>query len=540
MIPSDGEAGLEWATEDLLARRAATTPDRTALIDADTGRQWRYCDLDEDVDDVADRLPGEAGDRLGVLVDTGPGFVTLLFGAMRADRTLVLLNLEETPDELASKAARAGVTALVCGDETTALARRVVTAFESASADRTDPPATPPVYALEDSLRPIDDRDVPTVPESRARPEESALLIAFTSGTTGEPKGVRLTASNLVSSAIASAFRLGVDPDDRWLCCLPMYHVGGLAPVFRSTLYGTAVVLQRTFEAAATATVVAEYDVTGVSLVPTMVTRLLKDGWDPPSSLRFVLLGGAPASAELIDRCERHQVPVCPTYGMTETASQIATARPATAFAHEGTVGQPLLPTRVTVVDDDGAPVGAGEVGELVVDGPTVTPGYLEADRTAEAMGQYGLHTGDVGHRDEDGRLWIHDRKTDRIVTGGENVDPAEVAAVLESHPAVAEAAVVGVPDAEWGERVGALVREVGNEPESGRSSATESERGSEPTLDPATVRSYARGRLAGFKCPKTIAVVADIPRTHSGTVDREAAVERLRQRGVDVSGSPS
>ena len=254
-----------------------------------------------------------------------------------------------------------------------------------------------------------------------------------------------------------------------------------------------------------------------------MCKRLLDAGWEPPESLRFVLLGGAPASSDLLERCLNAGVPVHPTYGMTETASQIATATPDDVRAHEGTVGQPLVNTDVTVVDEDGDPVPAGEPGELVVSGPTVTPGYLEPERTDAAFGERGLHTGDVGYRDENGRLWILNRRSDRIVTGGENVDPGEVLAVLREHPDVEDAAVIGLEDPEWGERVAALVVPADGD-------------GAGGPLEYDSILEHCDEHLAGFKRPKTIGVAERLPRTASGTVDREAARERLLEDGIDVA----
>jgi O-succinylbenzoic acid--CoA ligase len=242
-----------------------------------------------------------------------------------------------------------------------------------------------------------------------------------------------------------------------------------------------------------------------------MLARLLDDGWSPPDHLRFVLLGGAPAPPELVDRCEERDVPVHPTYGMTETASQIATASPGQAFAHEGTVGQPLLFTEVTVVDPEThEPVHEGESGELVVDGPTVTPGYLDDQQTAAAFGERGLRTGDVGYRDAHGRLWVQNRLDDRIVSGGENVDPGEVRAALRASDRIDDAAVVGLSDPEWGERVAALVVP------------------GDDSLTANMVERHCRERLAGFKLPRTIAFADELPRTASGTVDRGAVRERL------------
>ncbi|WP_323171790.1 o-succinylbenzoate--CoA ligase [Natrialba sp. PRR66] len=526
-------AHLEWPTQDLLAHRAAATPQRRALIDIETDTAWTFAEFTQRVDRTAtaleaavDRVPDS---RIGVLIDTRPAFATLFFAAMRRGATLAPLNVRETASELAAKADRLDLDALVCERETASTASELVA--DSTPILSVDDPTTEGVTALSAGHLYTDSNESneSTAGEPQVEIQSAELdrdhtqLLMFTSGTSGEPKIVRLTVGNLVASATASAFRLGVDPADRWLCCLPMYHMGGIAPVIRSALYGTTAVVQRTFDDRATARAMDEFGITGVSLVPTMGKRLLDAGWKPPESLRFVLLGGAPASTEFIERCREAGVPVYPTYGMTETASQITTATPSEATAHEGTVGQSLVVTDVAVVDETGDPVPTGEPGELVVSGPTVTPGYLDEERTADAFCDRGLRTGDVGYRDDEGRLWILNRRSDRIVTGGENVDPGEVIEALRSHPKIEAAAVVGLQDEEWGQRVGALVVP-------GEETAS---------LAVESVRKRCDDRLAGFKRPKTIGVVDELPRTHSGTVDRDAARDRLREIGVDVTASP-
>nr|WP_117365856.1 o-succinylbenzoate--CoA ligase [Natrarchaeobaculum sulfurireducens] len=525
---------IDWPTRDLLAHRVDATPQRTALVDVATDESWSYREFDDRVDAVASTLEATGlgrGDRLGVLMDTRPAFAVVCFAALRLGVTVVPLNVRETEPELVSKADRTTLTALVCERDTEAVALDVADAADAScySVDDPDADRTQPV-----SIAPKREQSVDPVDVTR----DTEAVIMFTSGTSGEPKGVRLTIGNLVASATASAFRLGVDPDDRWLCCLPMYHMGGLAPVLRSTLYGTTVVVQRAFDAESTARVIDARAVTGVSLVPTMVTRLLEAGWQPPESLRSVLLGGAPASSELLERCRERSVPVYPTYGMTETASQIATATPEETQQYPGTVGQPLAFTDVSVVDDDGSPVESGERGELVVSGPTVTPGYLESDHTTAAFTDRGLRTGDIGHRDQDGYLWISNRRSDRIVTGGENVDPGEVIEALCTHSRVEAAAVVGLPDEEWGERVAAVVV-FDSSPNTGDSNAGATNGASETADDGLAVASllaHCDGRLAGFKQPKTVAVTDALPRTASGTVDRDAVRALLSERGVDVS----
>ena len=498
---------VEWPPDDPLAHRVATTPERTALVDADSGETWTYRELDARVERRAAALASrgvEPDDRIGLLLGTRVAFVELVHAAMRLRATLVPLNAELTPAELDPQAQQADIDCLLCeiGNEETA-----VELGDGVPVYSVDEPEHDDVGRLDRPTAPLGDRP----PLERDR----TALVLFTSGTTGTPKGVRLTVGNLLASATASAFRLGVRPDDRWLVCLPMYHMGGLAPVVRSTLYGTTVVLQREFDAERTGEVMFEREITGVSLVPTMLVRMLDSGWMLPESLRFVLLGGAPASPELIERCERREVPVCPTYGATETASQIATALPEQAFEHSGTVGQPLVVTDLVILDDAGEPCEPGEPGEIVVGGPTVTPGYLDAEATQEVFGEQGFHTGDVGYRDEDGRLWVLGRADDTIVTGGENVHPEEVAPVIREHRAVENVAVVGLDDPEWGERIAALV--------------VPGEGVDEEWPDVDALDSHCRDRLASFKVPKTWGFADELPRTASGTVDREPVRERLR-----------
>jgi O-succinylbenzoic acid--CoA ligase len=488
---------VDWPTCDLVSHRAATTPERTAVVDGDRDGKRTYRELDAAVDSVAAAMgahcDGSSG-RVAALVDTRPSVAELWYGVLRTGRTFAPLNVDLAPDTLRHQLDALGPDLLVCERDTESLA----TAVSDCPIVSVDDPTTGGVSSLAASESA---RDVTPVELSR---EETALVL-FTSGTTSEPKGVRLTLGNLIASATASAFRLGVVPGDRWLVCLPTYHMGGLAPFVRAVLYGTTVVVQRDFDPVETARILDEHDVTGVSLVPTMLKRLVNDGWAPSEALRFVLLGGGPADSELVERCLARAIPVCPTYGMTETASQIATALPETAGSHRGTVGQPLVSTDVTVMAD-GEPVGPDECGELVVSGPTVTPGYLDADVTASAFDQVGFHTGDRGYRDEDGRVWVVGRVDDRIVTGGENVEAASVAAAIRDCPAVDDAAVVGLPDPDWGQRVAALV--VGE-------------------TDPEGVIAHCRAELAPHEVPKTVKMDDSLPRTPSGTVDRDA-VRRL------------
>jgi O-succinylbenzoic acid--CoA ligase len=315
----------------------------------------------------------------------------------------------------------------------------------------------------------------------------------FTSGTTGEPRPVPLTRSNFEASARASAAHLGVDPADRWLCCLPAFHVGGLSILIRSGLEGTTAVLEEGFDAQRVRALLEGGEVTLVSLVPTMLARLRDAGFERAPRLRGILLGGGPIPDDLLEWALAAGLPVMPTYGMTETASQVATAAPGERLA------RPL----------SGVELKIGDGGEILVRGPMVSPA---ADRRD---GDGWLHTGDRGRLTADGLLDVEGRMDDLIVTGGENVAAREVEQVLLAHPEVADAAVLGVEDSEWGRAVTAFV--VGGPGE-------------------AELLEHCRERLPGFKVPKRVVTVASLPRTPSGKVMRAELLSRahehdLRQR---------
>jgi O-succinylbenzoic acid--CoA ligase len=388
---------------------------------------------------------------------------------------------------------------LICEDETAATA-----ANADHPAVTLDPPTS---HGLEqfDAFEPSRG----TAADSDWTASPLGELVAFTSGTTGEPKAVRLPLETLVASAVASALRLGVASNDRWLVPIPTYHVGGFSPFLRCAQAGTTVVLQREYDAGRTIDAIDQFDVTCVSLVPTQLSRMLDAGWHGPDSLRFALVGGGPVRENLLDRCRERDVPICPTYGTTETASQVATARTETAFDNPGTVGRPLAFANVSIVDD-GTQQPPGETGEIVVDGPLVTPGYVDAGNADESFDERGFHTGDLGRVDDEGRLWIEGRMDDRIVTGGENVQAGTVADAIRTLEGVVDVAVVGIDDDEWGERVGALVV-------------------ADADLSVEDLRDHCRGHVPPYAVPKTVAFADALPHTPSGTVDRAAVERELR-----------
>jgi O-succinylbenzoic acid--CoA ligase len=296
-----------------------------------------------------------------------------------------------------------------------------------------------------------------------------AALVVHTSGTTGAPRPVELTRSNIEANALGSAVALALNPDERWLCPLPLSHVGGLMVLLRSAIYATTAVLGPAD---------ALRDVSLASLVPTQLHRLL-DAPPPAPGLRAILLGGAGASKALLERAAAAGLPVAPTYGLTQACSQVTVAEP----GDTETSGFPLPGVNVEIAPD----------GEILVTGPVVAGGGT-------------LRTGDLGRLDERRRLIVTGRLSELIVSGGENVAPAEVEAVLEQHPAVAEAGVFARADPEWGEAVVAAVVPRNGAP-----------------LDAEALRAFCRARLAGFKVPKAIEEVRALPRTASGKLRRGA-----------------
>jgi o-succinylbenzoate---CoA ligase len=290
-----------------------------------------------------------------------------------------------------------------------------------------------------------------------------AALIVHTSGTTGAPAPVHLTLENIQANALGTAVALGLDPGERWLCPLPLSHVGGLMVLLRSAIYGTTAVIGPA----------GRDDVTLASMVPTQLARLLDT--PPPPTLRAVLLGGAAADPALLTRARDAGWPVAPTYGLTQACSSVTIGE----VGDVETSGRALPGVDVSIAPD----------GEILVTGPTVAGGGT-------------LRTGDLGRLDGRGRLIVTGRKADTIVSGGENVAPAEVEAVLREHPAVADAGVFARPHPEWGEAVTARVV----------LSAAASEQ---------ELRAWAGDRLAGFKVPKTIEIADELPRTASGKLLR-------------------
>ncbi len=432
-----------------LGRAAAARPDRTAVA-SPTG-SLTYAELL----DAAARAEVPAGERVAIALPPGLDFAVALHACLLAGSVAVPVDARLAPRE----------RALVCAGAGTVIDRPL------GSGGRPARPA-------------IGDHDL-----------GAAAVIIHTSGTTGPPRPVALTYGNLLWSALGSAAALGLDPAERWLCPLPLAHVGGLSILVRSAIYATTAVVHPGFDTEAVRAALEHDGITVVSLVPTTLARLLDAGLARPPDLRCALVGGAPLAPALAARALAAGIPVSQTYGCSEACSQVTTQAPGDGRAD---AGPPLFCTRVRIHD-----------GEIQVCGPTVAP----------AAGPW-LATGDLGEL-VDGRLRVTGRRADTIVSGGENVAPTEVEAVLVEHAAVAEAAVLGVPDPEWGEAIRALVVL-----RPGRAAPGD-----------AALRRHCGERLAAFKVPKEFVVVGGAAADAVGQArPGRASVHRVGHGELDVA----
>jgi O-succinylbenzoic acid--CoA ligase len=467
--------------EAWLTRAARAAPTVTALQAPDA--QLTYAELERAACAGAQELTERgvhAGERVAIALAPGVAFAQVLHACFLLGAVAVPVDLRLTLSE--RKRIAAGASVLV--DEPVAVA--VGAGGEAQALAR---------YARHDLA--------------------AVCAVIHTSGTTSNPRPIELTYGNFLWSALGSGVALGVDPDERWLCALPLSHVGGLSILIRSAIYATTAVIHERFETERALAGIQEERITLVSLVSTTLARLLDAGLREPPSLRCALTGGGPVPAALVQRARAAGVPVVETYGLTECCSQAATA-PLVALEAMRAEQVTGIGTRVVqgaasasaTIAEQPLDLGAGvplfctrtEIapdGEILLSGPTVAHSARAADGR--------LHTGDLGRIDERGFLHVTGRKADTIVSGGENVAPSEVEAALESCPGVLEAAVLGRPDEQWGEAVSAIIVTAAG-----------------ATLDERVVREHCSARLAPFKVPKHVTFVSDpLPRTASGKLLR-------------------
>lgn len=484
-----------------LHMRATSTPKSPAIICAEGC--YTYQELAAHVNRAAHLLVEDgvkSGQHVAVMLPTCAEYIVIIHALSQVGAVLVPLNLRLDIKLLRDQLGQANCTHIVSSPKSNSVAKQLAMDFQSTSIDDLVDLRTP---ATPSALSP--DRQWSLM----ASVENGSIhSIIFTSGTTGHPRGVQLTYTNHFASATASAYRLGVLPSDRWLLCMPLWHVGGLAIVLRTCIYGIAlVIMEHGFHVSVLRDILKEECVTLVSLVPTMLHRLinLPNQDNPPDSLRCVLLGGDAASKTLLSQALTSRWPIAVTYGLTEASSQVATASPTLTSRKPGCAGKPLVGVGMQICSPTGDQLPANKTGEIVVSGSTLMHGYCgQPEATHKVMRNSRLYTGDLAYLDSQGDLWVVQRISDMIISGGENINPHDVETILCEHPAIKQACVVGLDDPEWGQQVGVLV--VG------------------ANLTPEDLQKFWNDKLAYYQQPRVVQFVEELPLTKSGKLRRTTA----------------
>ncbi len=487
-----------------LYQRAQRTPQRTALVFE--GNSWTYAELQQRIDRLAAALRAGGvchGDRVGFLGLNQPAFLETLFAAARLGAVFVPLNFRLAGPELDYIINDAGVHTLVVD----APHRPVIDGIRAQLPCRRYLSADQPADGWPDMASLLAAHEPLASGEPVA--EDEVALIMYTSGTTGRPKGAMLTHGNIWWNNTNGLLTIDLLEDDVSLVVAPLFHIGGLNVTTLVTWQkGGCLVLHRGFDPQRFLEDAAKYRVTTTFAVPAM---LLFVSQHPAfasadlSSLRTIVCGGAPVPEPLMRLYEKRGVPINQGYGLTETAPMVTFLSPEWGLKKIGSAGRtpPFCEVRIAAADGR-ILTGPGAKGEVLTRGPNIMKGYWnKPDATAAAIDAEGwFHTGDIGYLDADGFLFIADRLKDMVISGGENVYPAEVESVLYEHPAVAEVAVIGLPDPDWGEAVVAVVA-----CKSGASVELEA------------LRAFAEGRLAHYKLPSRLEFVTALPRNPAGKV---------------------
>ena len=503
MTHDDGGPAL---LHDIVRTQAEHSPSAPALWWE--GQSTTYAALWIRIKQVAARIAssGTPGDRIAILAWNRPEFLELIYAVPAAGRILVPLNARLAPEELLYQLQHCGASLLIADSE-----------LLTPLAAHPDLPKDLETVALEDDYQTWS-QGGQNSPLPCAAPEDPVWIL-FTSGSTGRPKGAVLTHRSFMAGLASAELGRPVEAQDRYYYPFPLFHVAA-HNVLLQHLHGASVVLARAFSAAATLAACRNIGVTTMSLAPTMIAMLLDHPDFSAADLEGVRTIGYGASAMPVSLLRRLQalsaVGLCQSYGMTELSGSISfltVADHRRAAAGEETllaaVGKPLPTATVRLADHDGHPVATGERGEILVQAEQVMAGYWrDAEATASALRGGWLHTGDIGRFDARGNLFIVDRKKDMIVSGGENVASREVEDVLHQHAAVKDCAVIGLPDARWGERVTAVLVE-------------------RNTVNDAELEAHCRRHLAGYKLPRSWHRMEALPLNAAGKVDKPAL--RLR-----------
>lgn len=484
-----------------LKKRAELTPNRIAIMFEDD--QYTFKQVFESATNVAAHLTDigvKKGSFAAVLISNHVDSVMILYALQMLGVKAVILNNRLTSKELLWQLEDSRAEFLIYEDAFVEKVIKIKNTYQHVVVEKEELFKETAATAVLQEEYDLDD----------------VTTIMYTSGTTGNPKGVLQTFGNHWWSATASALNLGLSDGERWLCAVPIFHISGYSILMRSLIYGMTVILHPSFKEKEAVNEILFNRVTMMSVVSTMLMKIndLMDKGQMPETFRGMLLGGGPAPLSLLEDCKRKSIPVYQSYGMTETASQFATLAPEYSIEKLGSAGKALFPNQIKILDEAGNEVANGSEGEIVVKGPNVTPGYLNREQeTKSKMNNGWFQTGDLGYFDNDGFLYVLDRRSDLIISGGENIYPAEIESVLMSHEDVIEAGIVGMDHSSWGQVPAAFI--VKNK----ESSVSENE-----------LENYCMDRLAKYKVPKLFSFVEELPRNASKKLLRKELREWLKR----------
>ncbi|WP_099220910.1 o-succinylbenzoate--CoA ligase [Listeria costaricensis] len=472
-----------------LEKRARLSGEKTALVFKE--ETISFTALYQAADRAArelNKLGVGAHTRVALLGKNTPEMVIVIHALQLLGAVAVFLNPRLSREEMAYQVGQSKAACLLY-DETFAVLRegQDISCYS---------------FAELAAIEPISERPVPTLLET------DVCSVMYTSGTTGRPKGVMQTYRNHFFSSVGSMLNLGLEPEqDAWLCVVPIFHISGLSILMRSVIYGIPVYLEEKFDPERVAVLLKSGRITHISVVMAMVKRLLdisEGGFH--DRLKIMLLGGSAAPKELVRRCLERNIPLVQSFGMTETASQVVTLQKEKAMQKIGSSGQALFPVEIRI-QKDGRSAAPFVLGEIELTGPNITPGYLDDPAaTRAAMDGDWFKTGDIGYLDDEGYLYVSDRRKDLIISGGENIYPTEIEHLLLDLDGINEVAVVGKKDPEWGEVPIAFY--------------------TGETLNEAELTAYLRERLAHFKVPKAFYHRESLPKTASGKIQRHLLKE--------------
>ncbi len=495
-----------------LAKRARLEPDKIGLIFKE--REITYRDWNERASRAAHgfaSLGVKPGDRVGLLVMNSPEFLECFFGLAKIGAIIVPINWRLAPPEITFIANDAGISALAYGPEFA----------DAIAAIRGDLPTNTFVavggeapqgdHAYEDLLK----QQPASEPQAEGAGDDP-LVIMFTAGTTGRPKGAVLTHNNLFYDSCTVSFSLDWRTDDRVLVALPLFHIGALIYVVIDAHVGATTVLMQSFDPTGFLKTVEAHKVNSFLAVPVMLNFMMQVPAYKEvdlSSVRWALAGTAPVPVPLIQAWAQRGIAIQQVYGLTEVTGGAAVLGSERALEKVGSTGLPMFHTDIRIVDKDGHDAPPDQVGEIIIRGPHVMREYWNNPQaTAETVQNGWLFTGDLGKFDEQGYLYIVERKKDMVISGGENVYPAEVENVLADMAPIAEAAVIGVPDPNWGEAVCVVARLKEDQ---------------SLTLD--DVVAHCTGKLAKFKIPKKLVITEEpLPRNPTGKVLKRFLREKM------------